>query len=76
MGEHTPIWVPIIRYGMSANTAVTTGHLYRFLNNSATTGDAGSLKTSSAFGSTTDAIVRMLGSAYFNRGNMISANCG
>lgn len=53
---------------MSANTVVANGHLNTFLKNGSTSGDAGSLKTTSAFGSTTDAIIRILGSAYFEAG--------
>ncbi|MEK8033714.1 Ig-like domain-containing protein [Ideonella sp. DXS29W] len=48
--------------------SITTGSLYNFLGASNAGSDAGSLKATSSFGQTTDAIMRMVGSAYFNAG--------
>ncbi len=52
----------------TSNSKVTTGHLYSFLNNGSSSGDASSLITTSSFGKTSDAIIRILGSAYFSGG--------
>ena len=52
----------------TSNTKVTSGHLYSFLNNGSSSVDASSLTTTSSFGKTSDAIIRMLGSAYFSGG--------
>ena len=69
-----------IRYGVSptvsgnlgtnptiaiANTAITSGALYNFLG----ADGVGTLKTTSTFGKTTDSMIRLAGSAYFEGGN-------
>ncbi len=61
---------------LGTNTSVTSGHLYDFLNMG---GDAGSLKATTSFGTTNDAVVRMLGQAYFSGGDysfQVTANDG
>ena len=58
--------------GSNSNTpvgsSITTGSLYNFLGAANAGSDAGSLKATSSFGQTTDAIMRMVGAAYFNAG--------
>ena len=60
--------------GSNSNVAVGgiigagTGSLYNFLGAGATGADTPTLHATSSFGQTTDAIMRMVGSAYFNAG--------
>ncbi|MES2935388.1 MAG: type I secretion C-terminal target domain-containing protein, partial [Pseudomonadota bacterium] len=49
---------------LAAGNSVSSGNLRTFLS-----ADAGSLSTTSSFGRTTDAMTRMVGSAYFAAGN-------
>jgi Ca2+-binding RTX toxin-like protein len=50
-------------------TKVTTGNLWTFLNNNGNGKDASSLTSTVTYGKTTDAIIRILGSVYFNEGS-------
>ncbi|MFZ5521161.1 MAG: tandem-95 repeat protein [Pseudomonadota bacterium] len=53
----------------SAGASITSGALWRFLGGSTSGSDAASLDATSSFGQTTDSILRMVGSAYFNAGS-------
>ncbi|WP_374568230.1 Ig-like domain-containing protein [Ideonella sp.] len=52
----------------AVGNSITTGSLYNFLGAANAGNNTGTLKATSSFGQTTDAIVRMVGSAYFSAG--------